>query len=138
MSIQNQQPNITKIISLNGSEITEHNRQLSTAIETTTSDVEMGDGKRKRFIKRAKNIYTLRFSYLPTKSDKTIDGRAARDYLISLMSLRTKISLSIKLDPNESNYNTYVYADSYNETLVKRDIANNCAYYDVEITLREA
>lgn len=138
MSIQNQQPNITHIVSLNGSQITEHNRVVSMTLQNQSSEVEMSRGNKQRYILPSKNAYSFTFSYLPSKADKTIDGRQARDYLVSLMALRAKITLSIKLDPAEPEYTTLVYADSYNESLIRRDIPSNCAYYDVQISFVEA
>jgi hypothetical protein len=138
MTIQNQQPNISHIVSLNGQEITEHNRKVSVGLQIQSTDIEMSKGNKQRYILKNKNTYSFSFSYLPSLSNKTIDGRQARDYLVSLMSLRSKISLSIKLDPTEPFYNTLVYADSYTETLVRRDVPNSCSYYDVEIVFIEA
>lgn len=136
-AIQNQQPNITHLVVLNGTEVTEHGRTMSSAMSTSASNIELLNGNKRRFIKNAKNNYTLSFSYLPDMSDKTIDGRVARDFLYSLAKTPSSATLSIILDPAEPAYNTVVYVESYSETLVRRDIPNQCAYYNVEISLKE-
>jgi hypothetical protein len=104
---------------------------------TSASNVELLNGNKKRFIKNAKNVYTLSFQYLPDHPERTIDGRKARNYLLSVAKTSSSASLSITLDPAEPSYNTVVYVDSYSETLVRRDIPNQCAYYNVEISLKE-
>ena len=136
-TIQNQQSGITHLVVINGEEITEHGRLFSSSMATSASNVELLNGNKKRFIKNAKNVYTLSFQYLPDHSERTIDGRKARNYLLSVAKTSSSASLSITLDPAEPSYNTVVYVDSYSETLVRRDIPNQCAYYNVEISLRE-
>jgi hypothetical protein len=136
-TIQNQQSGITHLVVINGEEITEHGRLFSSSMATSASNVELLNGNKKRFIKNAKNVYTLSFQYLPDHPERTIDGRKARNYLLSVAKTSSSASLSIILDPAEPSYNTVVYVDSYSETLVRRDIPNQCAYYNVEISLKE-
>lgn len=138
MSIQNQQPGITHLVVINGHEITEHSRRFDQNYKMNSSDVELANGNRRRFIKKNKNTYSLSFSYLPDKQTRTIDGRKARDFLLQLAKTPASASLSIKLDPAEPFYNTTVYVDSYSEALIRRDLPNQCAYYDVNIILVEA
>lgn len=136
--IQNQLTTLLNVIKLNGAEITEHGRTLSTSVNSNSSDVMMNNGNKKRYIKSAKNTYSLNYFYLPSNTDKTVDGRVGRDYLISLMSYRGKILLSIDIDPDEPAFETYVYADSYSEDLVRRDVKTDCSYYNVQVSFREA
>jgi hypothetical protein len=70
-------------------------------------------------------------------SERTIDGRVARNFLYALAKTPSSATFSIILDPAEPAYNTGVYVESYTETLVRRDIPNQCAYYNVEISLKE-
>jgi hypothetical protein len=132
-----QQPNITHLVVLNGEEITEHNRIFSGNMATSAANAELLNGNRKRFIKNAKNYYNFSFTYLPDKPSETIDGRESRNYLYDLARTPSSATLSIKLDPDDSFYNTVVYVESYSETLIRRDIPNQCAYYNVEISLKE-
>jgi hypothetical protein len=137
-AIQNQQLGITHLVVLNGQEITEHNRLFDGGSLVNGQIIELNNGNRKRYIKKNKNVYNMSFSYLPDLETKTIDGRKARNYLLGLTKTPASVSLSIKLDPNEPFYNTTVYVDSYSESLIRRDIPNQCAYYNVQISLREA
>lgn len=136
-TVQNQQANITHLITINGEQITEHGRTFTSSMTTSAANVELMNGNKRRFIKNAKNTYTLSFQYLPDHPERTIDGRKARNFLLSVARTSASASLSITLDPAEPTYNTNVYVDSYSETLVRRDIPNQCAYYNVEISLRE-
>jgi hypothetical protein len=137
-AIENQQTGLAYLIKINGTEVTEHGRTFSSSVDVNSSDVLLNNGTSRRYIKTAKNSYSLSFNYLPNNTDKTIDGRVGRDFLVSLMSTRAKLSFSVKLDPNENFYNTNVYADSYSETLVRRDMANSCSYYNIQINFKEA
>jgi hypothetical protein len=135
--VQNQQSNITHLVVINGQQITEHGRTFTSSMLTSAANVDLLNGNKRRFIKNSKNSYTLSFQYLPDHPERTIDGRKARNYLLSVARTASSASLSIVLDPAEPAYNTVVYIDSYSETLVRRDIPNQCAYYNVEISLRE-
>lgn len=137
MSIQNQQTDITHLVVINGHEITEHGRTFDSGYKLNSVDLDLANGNKRRFIKNNKNVYTLNFFYLPDKQTKTIDGRKARDFLYTLAMTPSSASLSIKLDPAEPFYNTTVYVDSYSESLIRRDIPNQCAYYNVSIMLSE-
>lgn len=136
-AIQNQQSNITYLVAINGEEITEHNRKTNVGLASVSSNQELLNGAKRRFIKNSKNTYSLSFEYLPDLPEKTVDGRKARNFLNTLARTPSSATFSIKLDPNEPFYNTVVYVESYSETLVRRDIPNQCAYYNVEITLKE-
>lgn len=138
MSIQNQQSDITHLVLINGEEITEHGRTFSGGYKVNSASTELANGNKRRFIKKNKNTYNLDFQYLPDKHTQTIDGRKARNYLLEMARTPSSLSLSIKLDPEQPFYNTTVYVDSYTETLVRRDIPNQCAYYIVNMVLTEA
>ena len=138
MTIQNQQPGITHLLVINGEQITEHGRTFDSSYKFNSVDLDLANGNKKRFIKNNKNVYNLSFKYLPTKQEKTIDGRKGRDFLYTLARTPSSATLSNKLDPSQPFYNTTVYVDSYSETLIRRDIPGQCAYYDVTISLSEA
>lgn len=138
MSIQNQQPSITHLVVINGEQITEHNRTLDSLYKFNSVDLDLANGNKRRFIKNNKNVYNIAFKYLPDKSEKTIDGRKSRNFLYDLARTPSSLSLSIKLDPSLPAYNTTVYVDSYSETLIRRDIPGQCAYYDITMSLSEA
>lgn len=129
---------IVHLIKLNGEEITEHGRTFSGGSAIKASNIELVNGTKRRYIKNSKDVYNLSFRYLPSLQNKTIDSRKGRDYLYQLARTPAAVSLSIKLDPEEDFYNTTAYFDSYNEVLIRRDIAGKCSYYDVSISLIEA
>lgn len=135
--IQNQQTGLVHLLSINGNEITEHNRKISSSIEQSGSDVELSRGKLRRYIRKNKRTFSLNFTYLPNNTDKTVDGRRGRDYLNSLSNTRGAVTVSIKISP-ESGFETYTcFINSYSERLVRRDISSGCNYYDVSIELGE-
>ena len=129
---------IVELLSLDGTEITEHNRKYSGNELISASDVELDSGVNRRYIRKNKKSCSLSFSYLPSLSAKTIDDRGARDYLKSIANKQGKVEVSIILGPHEPLQVYDAYVTSYSETLLKRDVANECSYYDVTISLEEA
>ena len=129
---------IVKLLSLDGVEITEHNRKYSGNESISASDVELDSGINKRYIRKNKKSMSLSFSYLPSLQSFTVDNRAARDYLQSIANKRGKVEASIILGPHEDAQVFNSYVTSYSETLIKRDVAQKCSYYDVSITLEES
>jgi hypothetical protein len=129
---------IVKLLSLDGVEITEHSRKYSGSESIAASDVELDSGINKRYIKKNKKSLSLSFSYLPSLAIHTVDARVGRNYLQTLANKRGKIAVYIQLGPEESPQQYDAYVTSYSETLIKRDVASQCAYYDVSIALEEA
>lgn len=138
MTIQNQQTTITHLVKLNGNEITEHNRKFDGGTSVNASNIELINGDKRRYIKNNKNIYNFNFTYLPSLQSHTVDNRRGRDYLYSIAMTPSSVSLSIKLNPEEEFNTTTVYVESYSETLLRRDLATQCSYYDVTISFKEA
>lgn len=137
-AIQNQLTDLLYLVKLDGQEITEHGRTFQGAVDHNSTDITLNNGRTRRYLKNAKNTYSFSFTYLPNIAEKTIDGRVGRDYLLSLMDIRAKILLEIKTDPVDGFYSKYVYADQYSESLIRRDMATDCSYYNVTISFREA
>ena len=136
-AIQNQQTGLVHLLSINGQQITEHNRKISLTIDQSGADIELARGVLRRYIRKNKKSFNLSFSYLPNTTEKTADGRVGRDYLNSIANIRGTVSVSIKMSP-EDEFETYVcFVNSYTEKLVRRDIGNQCSYYDVTIDLGE-
>lgn len=135
--IQNQQTGLVHLLSINGQEITEHNRKFSISIDQAASDVELARGIIRKYIRKNKKSFTLDFKYLPNTTDKTVDGRAGRDYLNSISNTRGTVTVSIKMSPTDE-FETYTcFVNSYTENLIRRDIGTGCSYYDVKIDLGE-
>lgn len=129
---------IVKLVSLDGVEITEHGRKYSGSESISASDVELDLGINKRYIKKNKKVVNLKFQYLPDIASKTVDNRAARNYLKTIANKRGKVLVNIKLSPKKDNEEYYAYVTSYSETLIRRDLPNQCSYYDLSINLEEA
>jgi hypothetical protein len=68
----------------------------------------------------------------------TVDARVGRNYLQTIANKRGKVAVIVQLDPEGSPLQFDAYVTSYSETLIKRDVANQCAYYDVTLALEEA
>jgi hypothetical protein len=135
--IQNQQTGLIHLLSINGQEITEHNRKFNSSVEQSGSDIELSRGNIRRYIRKNKKIFSLNFTYLPNNTDHTVDGRRGRDYLSSLANTRGAVTVSIKASPAD-DFKTYTcFVNSYSEKLVRRDIKSACSYYDVSIELGE-
>lgn len=129
---------IVKLLSLDGVEITEHSRKYSGSESIAASDVELDSGINKRYFKKNKKTLSLSFSYLPSLAIHTVDARVGRNYLQSIANKRGKVAVYIQLGPEESPQQYDAYVTSYSETLIKRDVSTQCAYYDVSIALEEA
>lgn len=129
---------IISLFSINGIEITEHNRRYSGGQTINASDVELDAGINKRYIKKNKENFSISFSYLPNSANKTVDGRVARDFLKTVAETPGKKTILIKLSPVDPVKTLLSYVSSYNETLIKREVDQECAYYDVTISFEEA
>lgn len=128
---------IYKLLTINSTEITEHNRKLSVTEEIAANDINLASGHRRRFYSRNKKQFQLSWTYLPSLQSKTVDGRVGRDFLHTLANGSALASVSIELEP-EAGFTTYeCYIDSYSEDLVRREYATQCSYYDVSLTLTE-
>lgn len=150
VAIQNQQTGLSNLLLISptaftsltalqkiGCEITEHGRTFSSEIAQSGSDVELARGGIRKYVQKNKRSFSLSFRYLPNLQEKTADGRKGRDYIYSLAQTRGVVYVLIKLDPN-NEYRSYTcYINSYNEKLLRRDLENNCSYYDISISLEE-
>jgi len=128
---------IANLLSINNTELTAHNRKVSIAEQISANDIDLASGHRRRFYTKNKKQFNLTWSYLPNLANKTVDNRAARDFLFGIANTSNYVSISIQLDPNSSfeQYNCYV--DSYSESLIRRDLSTGCVYYDVSMALTE-
>lgn len=135
--IQNQQTSLLSFFSLNYAEITEGNRSYNSSFVQNVSDVETIGGRIKRFYKNNKRSMSLSFRYIPSNSDKTIDGREGRDYIYNLAMNSPLVFVEYKDMPDLPKKNFYGYISSYQETIVRRDLNSQCTYYDIDFTIEE-
>lgn len=135
--IQNQQTDLLVFLSINGTEITEHNRKYSSSQTMQTSDVETAAGRIKRFYRKNKRTLSLTFSYLPTSSEKTVDGREARDFIENLAMSYPLVSVSYIDQPGGSTNTFDGYINNYTEKIVRKDYQTQCIYYDISFEIEE-
>lgn len=135
--IQNQQTSLNNLISINGTAITEHNRKTIINEEISGVSKDLLNGNIKKYAQRNKKSFNISFNFLPNSTDATIDGKAGRDFLKSISQTRGTITLSIKLNPNDSIKNYTCFVSSYSETLMRRDISNAWSFYDISLQLDE-
>lgn len=136
-AIQNQDTGLTHLITIDGEEITEHNRKFSETFAQNGTDTELARGVIKRYIQKNKRNFNLSFTYLPSLITHTVDGRKGQAYLKEKAEKRGTVAVTIKVDPNETAQSYVCYVESYSETLVRRDIQSGCSYYDVNISILE-
>lgn len=129
---------IISLLSIDGTEITEHNRKYNGGQTINASDVELDSGVNKRYIKKNKENFSISFTYLPNSATKSVDGRAARDFLKTVAETPGKKTINIKLSPVDPTKTILAYVSSYSETLIKREVDQECAYYDVTVNFEEA
>lgn len=128
---------IVNLLTINNTEITAHNRKLGIDEEISANDIDLASGHRRRFYTKNKKKFNLTWSYLPNLANKTVDNRAARDFLFSIANISNYVSFSIELEPAGGFVNYDCYLESYSESLLRRDLTTGCIYYDVSMTLTE-
>ena len=127
---------ISNLLSINSTEITEHNRKVSISEQIAAEDIDLASGHKRRYYSRNKKEFSLNWSYLPSLQSKTVDSRVGRDFLYSLANGSSVATVRIELAPGE--YETFeCYIASYSEELVRREYTTQCSYYDVSLTLTE-
>lgn len=128
---------ITNLLSINNTELTAHNRKVSITEQISANDVDLASGHRRRFYTKNKKQFSLTWSYLPNLVNKTVDNRAARNFLFEIANTSNYVSVSVQLEPSGSFQQYNCYVDSYSESLIRRDLSTGCVYYDVSMTLTE-
>lgn len=136
-AIQNQQTDLLVFLSINGTEITEHNRKYASSQAMQTSDIETTAGRVKRFYRKNKRTLNFTFSYLPSSSEKTVDGREARDFIENLAMSSPLVSVSYIDQPGGSTNTFNGYINNYTERIVRKDYNTQCIYYDISFEIEE-
>ncbi len=128
---------IANLLSINNTELTAHNRKVAITEQISANDIDLASGHRRRFYTKNKKQFSLTWSYLPNLVNKTVDNRAARDFLFGIANTSNHVSVSVQLEPSGSFQQYNCYVDSYSESLIRRDLSTGCIYYDVSMTLTE-
>ncbi|MGA1762718.1 MAG: hypothetical protein ACO397_05945 [Gammaproteobacteria bacterium] len=132
------QTGLIKYLSLNNSELTVGGSSIDVSESLNISDVETSAGRIKRFYKKNNKSLSISYSYIPSSSDKTVDGRQGRDFIYNLASSAPYVLVSYKDNPNGEVQEFYGYIDSYSDTVVRRDMQSQCIYYDLTFDIMEA
>jgi hypothetical protein len=128
---------LNALIKINGTEITEHNRRITTTPTYLNVDLNLASGSFRRFYKPKRASFSLSWTYLPDKAAKTVDSRVGRDFLYSLVTGGSLVTLSIQ-DNKKDEWNNYTcIVSSYSENMLKNVIQSQCRYFDVDMTLEE-
>jgi len=134
----NQFSNLVKYISLNGTEISVGAVDYDITESLNTSEIETSAGRIKRYARDNKRSISVRYAYLPSSSAKTVDGRAGRDFIYNLAANNPAVTVNYKDDPLGDAIEFSGFIDTYSETIVRRDIATQCIYYQVSFEVVEA
>jgi hypothetical protein len=129
---------VYRLCELDGRILTAHNRKLSISVNYVYDDVELLSGNKRRFLKGVKQSFNLDWQFLPSKSEKTVDGQYGRDYLKSLVGNRQMLSFFIQDKPNDAGTTYTVFIESYNEDLVRRELMTGTHFYNVSLVLKES
>lgn len=135
--IQNQQTELLAMLSINSSEMTEGGRTYGSSIFQSVSDIETVSGRVKRFYKPNKKNISISYPYLASNSDKTVDGKQGRDYIYNLAMNSPSVNVAYKDQPDQPIKTFNGYITNYNESIIRRDLHNQCIYYTVEFTIEE-
>lgn len=128
------------LIKVNGVELSEHNRSApQISFEPVKYDVRLASGTMRRYVVGNKRILSISWEMLPALDSQTVDGKAGRNTLKSLveMNMGDTVTISYK-EVNATNDQTEVsftaFIDSYSESLMKRFDAQ---YWNVEVSFVE-
>lgn len=135
--LQNQQTSLLAFFSINGSEMTEGSRKYSSSEFQQVNDIETARGRIRRFYKPNKKIMNISYSYLPSSSDKTVDGKQGRDFIENLANNNPVVFVEYQDDPSGPARSFYGFITSYQETLLRRDLPEQCSYYTVDLVIEE-
>lgn len=136
--IQNQQTGLVHLLTVDGTQITEHSRTVNITQAPSSSEIMFLSGKTKRYFKDTKISIQLSFRFLPNSNERTVDGRGGRDFIKSLCTSPGDLEVKIVRQPGGPEEVFSMFVNSYQETLVRREIQYQASYYDVNIDLVEA
>jgi hypothetical protein len=126
---------LNPLIKINGVEITEHNRKFTRLNGYENYDFELASGYTRRFYKEVDGIFTFSWVYVPDKASATIDGRAGRDYLSSLVHSGSNAFLEIKESHDDQFISYSCMISEYTENLLRHSLQTQCRYYDVSLSM---
>ena len=148
-------PNITAdssliraLLLLDGVPLTNQSRTFD--ISTTPVFIENNNwaGDSSRYYKNSaqyggsKRTFNAKWSFIPNKSDETVDYRESRNYLKDT-AMDSDIHTLTIINQDESGITPYteesisVFITNFNEKLLRRDLVSGVYYFDCAMTLEE-
>lgn len=126
---------LNALIKINGVEITEHGRTFSSNNAFENFDLELASGLKRRYYKDPDYVFQFNWRYVPDKASMSADGRAAGDFLKSIVESKSNVSLEIKRN-NDSEWEQYsCLVTEYTENLLRHSLQSQCKYYDITLSL---
>jgi len=126
---------INALITINGTEVTEHGRVFSDSVILNNNIVELANGNSKIFYKPTKKTFKFAWTYVPDKAAVTVDSRVGRDFLNSLMYPNGLVTLGIQYNAVDNwLYYTCMVSD-YSESLIRNSLNTQCRYYNISLSL---
>lgn len=126
---------INAIISCNGTELTEHNRRISIVPVMQFTDFELASGAFRRYRKPSFPKFSLSWSYLPDKSERTADLRVGRDFIYQMARANALVTVSVQENIQDEWQNYSCMVTSYSENVLRNDMISQCKYFDVSLEL---
>lgn len=126
---------LNSLIRLNGTDITEHGRKYSATNSFENYDFELASGNKKRFYKGVDRQFQFSWTYVPDKASMSVDGKAARDYIKSIVESGANVILEIK-ESEDSEWKQYsCLITEYTENLLKHVLQSQCKYFDITLSM---
>jgi hypothetical protein len=134
------------LILLDDKPLTNHNRKLDMSVEPIFVENVNWNNRKKRYYKSTnragRRVFNISWSWLPNSIEYTADNERGRDFIQQIASdPRGHVLKIINLDESgttpytETSYNVLV--KDYNETLIRRDLANDVYFWDCSMSLEE-
>jgi hypothetical protein len=134
------------LILLDDKPLTNHNRKLDMSVEPIFVETVNWNNRKKRYYKSTnragRRVFNISWSWLPNSIEYTADNERGRDFIQQIASdPRGHVLKIINLDESgtapytETSYNVLV--KDYNETLIRRDLANDVYFWDCSMSLEE-
>lgn len=126
---------LNSLIRLNGTDITEHGRTFASNNAFENMDVELASGNKRRYYKDTDRTFQFSWNYLPDKASMSADGKAARDYIKSVVESGANATLEIKRN-KDSEWEQYTcLITEYSENLLKHVLQSQCKYFNVSLSM---
>ena len=134
------------LILLDDKPLTNHNRKLDMSVEPIFVETINWNNRKKRYYKSTnragRRVFNISWSWLPNSIEYTADSERGRDFIQQIASDPRGHVLKI-INLNESGTTPYtetsynVLVKDYNETLIRRDLANDVYFWDCSMSLEE-